>query len=78
MTGIFTMTNTNTVNIHFFLHITRGVNQNQRYCAYTVRALKVYNNVYDCKVLDQVLVLELVSKMHNGIWTKDGKGPKVG
>lgn len=28
------MTNTNTVNIHiFFLHITRGVNQNQHYCA---------------------------------------------
>lgn len=72
------MTNTNTVNIHFFSAHHLWCQSNQCYCAYTVRALKVYNNVYDCKVLDQVLVLELVSKMHNGIWTKEGKGPKVG
>lgn len=70
MTGIFTMTNTNTVNIHFFLHITSGVNQNQHYCAILWAYGKSITMFMTAGPGNPLLLLEGCQKMQKELWTK--------
>lgn len=68
------MTNTNTVNIHIFLHIASSVNQNQHYCA--IVQWKSMVMFMTAGPGNPLLVLEGCQNVQKEIWTKEQQQPK--
>lgn len=68
------MTNTNTVNIHIFLHIASSVNQNQHYCA--IVHWKSMVMFMTAGPGNPLLVLEGCQNVQKEIWTKEQQQQK--